>query len=76
MFFSFFSRFFFFSILTVSLPISFVFADTITKEATFYSDAFEGSRTANGDTFHQASYSAALCDIPLGSYVYASYGST
>lgn len=76
MFFSFSSRFLFFSILTISIPANLVFADTVRKEATFYSDAFEGSRTANGDTFHQASYSAALCDVPLGSYVYASYGST
>lgn len=77
MFFSIFPRILFLvCILSFVFSSNIVFADTATKEATYYSDAFEGSHTSNGDTFHQSGYSAALCDVPLGSYVYASYGST
>lgn len=72
MFFSFSLRFFLLSILPFSILLNSTFADTITKEATFYSDAFEGSSTSNGDIFHQSEYSAAVCDIPLGRLVYAS----
>jgi hypothetical protein len=55
--------------MSISLDIS---AVTLTKEGTFYSDSFDWGQTANGDIFDQKSYSAAICDIPLGQYLYAS----
>jgi rare lipoprotein A len=57
-------------------PISLFAADTLTKEATYYADAFQWLRTANGDTFDQNAYSAAMCDVPLGQYLYVSHGNT
>lgn len=39
--------------------------DTIVRDATFYSDGFNGEHTANGDTFYQTGYSAAICDLDL-----------
>jgi uncharacterized protein YkwD len=51
-------------------------AETFTKEATFYSDYFDGRRTADGDTFDQTGYSAAICSMPLGQYLYVSKGGT
>ena len=47
---------------TLALPL--------TKEATFYSDAFDGAYTANGDIFDQKWFSAAVCDIPLWRFLY------
>lgn len=49
-----------------------LFADTVTKEATFYSDSFDGSSTSNGDRFSQNTYSAAVCGVDLGQYLYVS----
>ena len=46
------------------------FALPLTKEATFYSDAFDGAYTANGDIFDQKWFSAAVCDIPLWKFLY------
>ncbi|MBP9779585.1 hypothetical protein KBD33_03100 [Candidatus Gracilibacteria bacterium] len=45
-------------------------------DATYYSDAFEGSNTANGSLFSQKTHSSAMCDIQLGSYVYVQSGQT
>jgi rare lipoprotein A (peptidoglycan hydrolase) len=66
------------SLLSVVLlfPVSLFAAETLTKEATYYSDVFQGEITANGDTFDQGVYSAAMCDIPLGQYLYVSKGNT
>lgn len=58
------------------VPISVSATDTLTKEATYYSDVFQGEQTANGDTFDQGVYSAAMCDVPLGQYLYVSKGNT
>jgi uncharacterized protein YkwD len=49
-----------------------VWAVTLRKEATFYSDNFDWGQTANGDIFHQTDFSAAICDIPLGRLLYVS----
>ena len=55
------------------IPITgFAVGETYTKEATFYSDSFQGGGTANGDIFDQNVFSAAICDIPLGQYLYVS----
>ncbi len=72
MFFHFSSRLFLLSILSVGFSVDLVAAATLTKEATFYSDAFEGGSTANSDIFHQSNHSAAICDIPLGRFLYVS----
>ena len=72
MIFSYIRRGVFLSLLILSTS---VFADTLTKEATFYSDSFEGGGTSNGDTFSQSDFSAAICDMPLGQYLYVSTGS-
>ena len=56
--------------------ISSVSAGTLTREATWYSESFDGGTTANGDTFDQRGYSAAICDVPLGHYLYVSKGGT
>ena len=57
----------------VSLGFSHLsFADTMTKEATFYSDNFDGGSTSNGDRFSQKAYSSAVCGIDLGQYLYVS----
>ena len=53
-----------------------VWADALTKEATYYSDSFDGGTTANGEKFSQNDFSAAICDIALGQYLYVSTGST
>jgi hypothetical protein len=53
-----------------------VFAETLVKEATFYSDSFDGNQTANGDRFDQKWYSAAICNIPLDQYIHVSNGRT
>ena len=59
------------------IPISsFAVGETYTKEATFYSDSFIWGGTANGDIFDQNVYSAAICDIPLGQYLYVSKWNT
>ncbi|GAB0174887.1 MAG: hypothetical protein HHAS10_07660 [Candidatus Altimarinota bacterium] len=58
------------------IPLQLFATETITKEATYYSDSFQGGHTANGDTFDQNSYSAAMCDIPLGQYLHVSKGNT
>jgi hypothetical protein len=73
MFFSFSSRFFLLCILTFSISANLVFADTLNKEATFYADSLEWNLTKNGDIFHNNWYSAALCDLPLDTYIYASW---
>ena len=65
MFFSFSSRYFSLSLLICGVFASPIFAHALIREATFYSDSFEGGSTANGDIFHQSDYSAAICDIPL-----------
>jgi rare lipoprotein A len=64
---------FFFFGLAISIDAS---ASTLIKEATWYSDSFDWGQTANGDIFDQKGYSAAICDIPLGQYLYVSKGNT
>lgn len=54
-------------LLTFCVFPSIFAAETFTKEATYYADAFQWLRTANGDTFDQNAYSAAMCDVPLDS---------
>lgn len=74
MFFSFSSRVSLSLILTLPLSLYQVYADTIKKEATYYSDVFEGGSTANGEVFSQSNYSAAICGTPLGRLLYVSRG--
>ncbi len=62
-------------IITIILVIGWSL-NTFALEGTYYSDAFEGSRTANGTVFSQKGFSAAVCDINLWQYVYAQYGNT
>ena len=73
MIFSFFRRGTFLLLLLLSTS---VWADTLTKEATYYSDSFDGGTTANGEKFSQNDFSAAICDMALGQYLYVSTGST
>lgn len=60
---------FFFASLSIS---QLSFAETVTREATFYSDSFDGGSTSSGDRFSQNVYSAAVCGIDLGQYIYVS----
>lgn len=53
-----------------------LFAETVSKEATFYSDSFDGGSTANGERFSQIEHSAAICGMDLGQYLYVSKGNT
>lgn len=77
MFFShFFRRIAFLSLSVFLISADLLFADTLSKEATFYSDSFDGGSTSNGRTFDQTKYSAAICGIDLGQYLYVSYGGT
>ena len=56
--------------LVISLLISSC-AKTITQdgEASFYSDYFNGRKTANGETFHQNRLTAASRTLPFGTRV-------
>lgn len=72
MVFSFSRKALFLVFLTISIP---VFAATTTREATFYSDSFDGGTTSNGRPFDQRNFSAALCGEQLGQYFYVSTGS-
>jgi rare lipoprotein A len=44
---------------------------TVTEKglASFYSDKFEGSETANGEIFHQSKYTAAHKKLPYGTMI-------
>lgn len=42
---------------------------TIDSTASFYSNKFQGRRTANGDIFNQNKYTAAYNQLPLGTEV-------
>lgn len=53
------------------LPIT-LSAASFSGELTYYSDSFEGGRTANGSFFSQSYYSAALCPDLLGQLVHVS----
>lgn len=46
------------------------FGTTLSKDTTYYSDAFEGGSTSNGEIFTQSGFTAATCDIPLGKSIY------
>ncbi len=76
MFFSFSSRVTFSLILSLALSPHLVFSDTLSKEATYYSDVFEWGSTANGEIFSQSNYSAAICGTPLSRLLYVSKGWT
>lgn len=43
---------------------------------TYYADGFEGENTSNGNTFRQAGFSAARCNIPLNTLLQLRYGDT
>lgn len=45
-----------------------------TAELLYYAESFEGGKTANGNTFAQAGFSAARCDIPLNTLIQVRYG--
>lgn len=49
---------------------------TLSKDATFYSDSFEGGNTSNNEIFHQDGFTAAVCDIALGKNIYVSSENT
>jgi rare lipoprotein A (peptidoglycan hydrolase) len=38
-------------------------------DITYYADSFEGGKTANGNPFSQAYFSAAACDIPFNTLI-------
>lgn len=59
-------------VLLFLISVSQIFA----FDATYYDDSFEWQWTANGDVFSQNTFSAAICDIPLGGYAYVSTAST
>ncbi|MBP6981407.1 hypothetical protein KBB25_01380 [Candidatus Gracilibacteria bacterium] len=67
-------RFIILSLILLS-PLS-VFGDQIFRDATYYSDNFEGGFTSNGDVFSQSHFSAALCGTDLGQYLYVHTSST
>ncbi len=73
MIFSFLRTFIILALFLLSAPL---YAETFSREATFYSDSFDGGSTSNGRTFDQTKYSAAICGIDLGQYLYVSYGGT
>ena len=60
----------------VSILSFFFFQTAFAFDATYYSDAFEWGRTANGGAFSQSIYSAALCDEELWSYAYVQWWQT
>lgn len=39
----------------------------------YYADSFEGGGTSNGNTFRQAGFSAARCNVPLNSFLQLRY---
>jgi rare lipoprotein A len=43
--------------------------------ASWYGPGFEGNHTANGDVFDPSLYTAASKELPLGSWLYVTYGS-
>lgn len=56
---------FFVSCFLVCLSIAPLSVHADLRDATFYSDSFEGAYTSNGDVFSQASDSAAVCGMSL-----------
>jgi rare lipoprotein A len=42
---------------------------TLYGQASFYSNKFEGRRTANGETFSQKKFTAACNSLPLGTWI-------
>jgi rare lipoprotein A len=42
---------------------------TLFGQASFYSNKFEGRRTANGETFSQKKFTAACNSLPLGTWI-------
>lgn len=42
----------------------------------YYSDDFEGRGTSNGNTFRQAGFSAARCDVPFNTFLQLRYADT
>ncbi len=65
-----------FAFILCSSFVGDIFATTLSKEATYYADSFEGSRTSNGEIFSQDGFTAAMCDISLGKNVYIASGNT
>jgi rare lipoprotein A len=62
-------------LLSLLIALSFT-PSLLAFDATYYSDSFEWQGTANGDMFSQNTFSAAICDAPLGGYAYVSTAST
>lgn len=59
-----------FAFIVVFTFTSSVSAAILSKDTTYYSDAFEGGSTSNGDIFSQSGFTAATCDVPLGKNIY------